>query len=506
MHIGEPDFCAPLSPIYNEEYNISRIEEAEEPYITDEDESTTSDSSSSPELDSNESLHTPPDPDFSVSMTASKSDTHLKFYVSDRPKTPICGEQNPTNSTQQIYDPWHSDAEETPPPGPIRSRSCHDTIEADERLIVHCQMCPSPDCQQFIENEKKNSIRVNVENWDEEEIDKELDSEFQKLKETEQNQDEQKGEFPCHDQERDYSFQDSADEDECSSQDEQEQTTPKVSSQDNEQSTSFSRRDEGDEVRSAGKHFQNNEKSDSAQDNEETTENISPREDQTVSKKPSFASSFKGLYPGSTKLSQFVASREQEKQKSTHSTQDHREKEKLANSYQGSYTLNPTYDEQDEIPMADDSEIDSPLTPFLARKVARQRMSPPIASEDDLSDVEMTEIHSDDEEKAQEHRYNLSSLRVKKSASDYGWGIRKQQIDESVGNLNYWLNERKKEATVKRSSTTSAIRQFNDHKEKAGLEPVYANIPVSRAGSFFPSLKAILVSCCGKTKIGVTYE
>ncbi|KAE9551626.1 hypothetical protein FO519_005154 [Halicephalobus sp. NKZ332] len=495
----EPDLASPLSPIFNEDYNISKIEEAEEPYITDDDGSSTSDSSPSPELDSNESLHTPPDSDFGVNLPPSKSDTHLKFYVSDRPKTPICGEQNPRNSTQQIYDPWHSDVEDTSP-GPVRSRSCHDTIEAEERVIVHCQMCPSPDCQQFIENERKNSVRVNVEDWNEEEIDKELDSEFRKLKESEGNEDTEKNGFSLQDQKTSFSSQDSGDENGFSSQDQEEPVSPGFSSQDQGINNEFSSQEKEEDICSDqsahGKlSTQHNEKrtssdqsledeiqpeqENSPRDNEETTVTELLTEDQKSAKKSCFASSFKGLYPGSAKLSKYISSRDQ--QKSTTSTQDHEEKEKLANSYQGDYTLNPTYDEEDEIPMADDSEIDSPLTPFLARKAPRQRLSPPMASEDEISDVEMTEINSDDEEKAQKHRYNLSGLLIKKSASDYGWGIRKQQIDESVGNLNYWLNEKKKEVTVKRSSTTSAIRGLNDQERKTGLEPVYANIPVSRA-------------------------
>uniref|UniRef100_A0A914Q4A5 Uncharacterized protein n=1 Tax=Panagrolaimus davidi TaxID=227884 RepID=A0A914Q4A5_9BILA len=107
----------------------------------------------------NINLQTPSSFTPSPVMPGSKSDSALKFYACDRPKTPLCGEPNPSNSTQEIYDPWHADAidDTQQQPGPIRSRSCHDTFEStDEEALMlrHCQMCPSPDCKQIIEKQK----------------------------------------------------------------------------------------------------------------------------------------------------------------------------------------------------------------------------------------------------------------------------------------------------------------------------------------------------------------
>uniref|UniRef100_A0A914QPZ0 Uncharacterized protein n=1 Tax=Panagrolaimus davidi TaxID=227884 RepID=A0A914QPZ0_9BILA len=139
--------------------------------------------SCSPGLNIN--LQTPSSFTPSPVMPGSKSDSALKFYACDRPKTPLCGEPNPSNSTQEIYDPWHADAiDDTQQPGPIRSRSCHDTFEStDEEALMlrHCQMCPSPDCKQIIEKQKF-SVRDNAgsEVDDDDETDEEEDARIKK--------------------------------------------------------------------------------------------------------------------------------------------------------------------------------------------------------------------------------------------------------------------------------------------------------------------------------------
>uniref|UniRef100_A0A914YDN9 Uncharacterized protein n=1 Tax=Panagrolaimus superbus TaxID=310955 RepID=A0A914YDN9_9BILA len=222
-------------------------------------------------------------------MSGSKSDSALRFYASDRPKTPLCGEPNPSNSTQEIYDPWHSDADEIilpQPPGPIRSRSCHDTFEStgtdeEARMLRHCQMCPSPDCKQIIEKSQKLSVRDTFE--------------------SESNEDED--------------------------EDEEDLRIKKVFEAQIEKMQQFAA--EG-----------------------ETASLLVHHEDDA-------------------------------------SIDEEGEREEYCGGDNGSFTV---FD--DEIPMADDLTVESPLNAYLVKKFILSRSSPPMASEDDLSDIEMTEIGS----------------------------------------------------------------------------------------------------------------